>query len=588
MTDEPEVRRTDPGPPSADPDEARSEPGGASGDAADDRPAATAADPEASRSASAVDVTATSAADPEPTPPAADAFEDRDARLRRLLRLPRSRAGIFALLLVLGGAGLASIFGGVSLVMWTETDDFCGRCHSMAPELAAYASGPHRQVTCGECHVEPGIDGWIKAKLNGTRQLAELVLGTYPTPIPPPDHAALPSAKDTCMHCHNVERTALATLKTRTQFTEDEANTRQFVGLMIRPGGGDVFDVDRSVHWHVLREVRYWTPGESAAAIDYVVAVAADGSVREFIAQDQVKVADDVRPDIDRIKAVTHEREMTCYDCHNRVGHPIANPRREIDRDLAAGVVDASLPYLKREAMRVLWGDFPDMAAADRAADRIADFYGRFYPDVAKTKSAQIEDAVARIKVLYRLSATPEMRVTAATYPDHLGHMDSPGCFRCHDGGHFLVQNGVATTQAIPSTCDTCHTFPQIGPVASLPLGVPPETHDDGLWVFNHRGVAPDLDPGGTSCGECHARDYCVNCHATGAVTVDHDEMLLDHARVIRESGNQACAYCHQPVYCARCHADPVLPTTLPPSSGRSGFVPPGPPGLQWPLVPAG
>ncbi len=508
--------------------------------------------------------------------------------VRRAFRLPRSRAGIFALLLALGGAGLAAVYGGVSLVTWTETADFCGRCHSMEPELAAHAAGPHREVTCGECHVEPGVDGWIKAKLNGTRQLAELVLGTYPTPIPPPDHAALPSAQDTCMHCHNVERTALATLKTRTQFTEDEANTRQFVGLMIRPGSGDVFDVDRSVHWHVLREVTYRTPDEDASSIDYVTAVGIDGTVRAFIAQGEIQVADDVGPDIARITASEAERTMTCYDCHNRVGHGITNPRKELDHDLATGVIDASLPYVKREGMRILWGDYPDEAAADRAADAIATFYARFYPEVAARQSAEIADAIARIKVLYRLSATPEMRVTAATYPDHLGHTDYPGCFRCHDGGHFLVENGVATKEAIPSTCDTCHTFPQLGPeVASLPLGEPPETHDDALFVFNHRDIVTDLDPGTQSCGECHARDFCVNCHATGAVGVGHDEMLLDHARVIREAGNQSCAYCHQPVYCARCHADPVLPTTLPPTHLGSTGAAPGPPGLEWALVPS-
>jgi hypothetical protein len=181
------------------------------------------------------------------------------------------------------------------------------------------------------------------------------------------------------------------------------------------------------------------------------------------------------------------------------------------------------------------------------------------------------------------------MKVTAATYPDHMGHLDFPGCFRCHDGGHFLVEDGVATTKTIPSTCNTCHTFPQIGPaVASLPLGEPPSTHRDELFVFNHKDVATSVDPGGQSCGECHARDYCVNCHSTGAVSVGHDEMATNHAAVIREQGNQACAYCHQPVYCARCHAEPVLPVTSPFSHPTTtGFVPET--GLLlWPLQPGG
>ena len=98
----------------------------------------------------------------------------------------------------------------------------------------------------------------------------------------------------------------------------------------------------------------------------------------------------------------------------------------------------------------------------------------------------------------------------------------------------------MATNETIPSTCDTCHTFPQIGPaVASLPLGEPPTTHNDDSCGSSTTRTSPRAwIPGGQSCGECHARDYCVNCHSTGAVTVDHDEMATNHAAVIREQGN--------------------------------------------------
>ena len=515
----------------------------------------------------------------------------------RRLRLPRSRAGLFALLLVLSGIGGVATFSAVSLIQWTETADFCGRCHSMAPELAAYEAGPHANVTCAECHVEPGITGWIKAKLNGTRQLVEMVLGTYPTPIPPPEHTDLPSADDTCAHCHDPLRRALAGLKTRTVFSEDEDNTRQFVGLMVRPGGGDAFDVDRSVHWHILREVSYATPDEDAASIDYVAATQPDGTVREYVSQDKIRVSDDIQPDIDAILAADAEHVMTCYDCHNRAGHSIPNPRTSLDYELSTGGIDATLPYIKREGMRLLWSSYPDEATADLEIEGLRDFYADQYPDVYRTKAAQINSAIDRMQVLYRLTASPEMRVTAQTYPDHLGHTDFPGCFRCHDGGHVLVVDGVATAKTIPSTCNACHTFPQLGPaVASLPLGEPPSTHtSDSLWVFNHKDVAPNLDPGGNSCGECHARDYCVNCHATGAVTVDHDTMATNHAAVIRAQGNQACAYCHQPVYCARCHSDPVLPVTTPflhgppdesaPLPGVTPTPQPATEGAAWPLV---
>ena len=500
------------------------------------------------------------------------------------VRIPRTRRGIFALLLVLGAFAFAGIWTSVSLIHWTETADFCGRCHQMGPELAAYEAGPHADVTCGECHVEPGVEGWVKAKLNGTRQLLQVITGIYARPIPPPDHSALPPVQGTCLKCHSLDRLATANLITRTSFTEDEANTRQFVGLMIRPGSGDVFDVNRSVHWHVLRKVEFWTPVENAEKIDLVAATQEDGTVEEFIAQDQIEVAEDVQPDIDRIKADEKGRTMDCISCHNRAGHSIPNPRRGLDADLSAGRIDPSLPFIKREGMRILWSSYPDVKAADTEVDKLRGFYELQYPDVAAAKSAKIDEAIAQIKVLYRLTATPDMKVTAATYPDFLGHLDFPGCFRCHDGGHHLVKDGVVQKEVIPATCDACHTFPQIGTaVASLPLGEPPATHDDPVYVFNHRNVATSVDPGTQSCGECHARDYCLNCHKTGAVNVKHDEMLTNHAQAIREAGNQSCAYCHQPVYCACCHAEKVLPVTAPFIGGQGS----APEGIRWPLIAA-
>jgi hypothetical protein len=110
-------------------------------------------------------------------------------------------------------------------------------------------------------------------------------------------------------------------------------------------------------------------------------------------------------------------------------------------------------------------------------------------------------------------------------------------------------------------------------------MGEAPATHDDGLWVFNHKEVAVSADPGGTACGACHAQDYCVNCHQTGAVQVSHDDMLVNHAKVTADVGAAACAYCHQPAYCARCHAEPVLPgSNAGPGTSQEE-------GMRWPLV---
>jgi nitrate/TMAO reductase-like tetraheme cytochrome c subunit len=497
--------------------------------------------------------------------------------------LPRSRRGVFGLLLVVGAFAFAGIWTSITLIHWTETADFCGRCHQMGPELVAYETGPHRDVTCGECHVEPGVTGWVKAKLNGTRQLIQVITGLYPQPIPPPEHDALPSTKDTCQVCHSLDRLASAALVARTSFSEDEANTRAFVGLLIRPGSGDTFDEQRGVHWHVLRNVEFLTPEGNAEKIDYVAVTALDGTVREFIAQDQIEIAEDIQPDIDRLKADEKQQTMDCIQCHNRIGHPIPNPRQGLDYDLANSRIDSTLPYVKREGMQILWNGYPDQETAFAEADKLSSFYELEYPEVAASQPAEIDQAIRQIKLLYTLTATPDMKATYSSYPDFMGHMDFPGCFRCHDGGHFLVKDGVATSEVIPSTCDSCHTWPQIGgAVASLPLGEPPETHDDSLYVFNHKDVATSVDPGTQSCGECHARDYCANCHNTGAVNVEHDAMATNHAQVIRDYGNESCAYCHQPVYCARCHAEPVLPVTTITDVPNPSAAPQG---VRWPLI---
>jgi hypothetical protein len=48
----------------------------------------------------------------------------------------------------------------------------------------------------------------------------------------------------------------------------------------------------------------------------------------------------------------------------------------------------------------------------------------------------------------------PQMNVTWGTYPNHIGHMDAPGCFRCHDDLHKTKDGRV-----IKQDCTLCHTF---------------------------------------------------------------------------------------------------------------------------------
>ena len=56
---------------------------------------------------------------------------------------------------------------------------------------------------------------------------------------------------------------------------------------------------------------------------------------------------------------------------------------------------------------------------------------------------------------------------------------------------------------------------------------------------------------------------YCSTCHDSGAIKVDHYQMLYNHAQSVRDAGaTTACAVCHQPSYCDQCYKGDILGPT--------------------------
>ena len=119
-----------------------------------------------------------------------------------------------------------------------ETESFCGQsCHVMAPEFRAHQVSPHSKVACVDCHVGPGAGGWLHAKMNGTRQLIEAVLNSYPRPIPSAiESNRLVTSTSTCENCHATSQAAGPKLRILTSFKDDEANTAIHTVLMMKVG----------------------------------------------------------------------------------------------------------------------------------------------------------------------------------------------------------------------------------------------------------------------------------------------------------------------------------------------------------------
>jgi nitrate/TMAO reductase-like tetraheme cytochrome c subunit len=520
-------------------------------------------------------------------------FLGRTTRLYHKLHLPpvKSRLGILMIVLIVAGIGSVITLVGLKAASYSESSSFCGKCHAMGPELQAYRASAHSELPCADCHVAPGIMGFAKAKIKGTQQLIEVITGSFPKPIPPPDHSELPPVTDTCLKCHSLDSITRnggpIQLVLRPHFLTDKKNTGQMVAVVMRPQGmGNATDSDTSinqgkgVHWHVVQNVTYLSNDPKTQTIDYVNVTNADGSRTQYISASAIQLSNNVLPTIVKMRNSETNHTMTCLDCHNRAGHGAPSPSQALDSALAGGSISRKLPYIKRNAMALLDRDFNTIDAAHTAISGLQFWYQKNYPAIAKQYQSQLTSSIAEIQTIYSGLATPEMKVYSTTYPDNLGHQKSPGCFRCHDGGHYKVVNGAVSTQVIPSTCSTCHTFPQVGgQVTSLMLAGKPASHNNSLWVFGHKSAAAavasarnasiqhekaSVDPAGTTCGTCHEKSYCEACHKSGAINVSHDAMKYNHAAVIRSvGGTTACATCHQTATCAQCHKGNVLKGVL-------------------------
>ena len=130
-------------------------------------------------------------------------------------------------------------------------------------------------------------------------------------------------------------------------------------------------------------------------------------------------------------------------------------PERAVNEQMASGGIPTTLPFVRREAVKALKASYPTQeAAADGIARTLREFYRSQASGVYMTRRQDVEKAVTATTDIYRRSVFPEMNVQFGTYPNNIGHMDFPGCFRCHDDNHKSKDG-----RKISQDCDTCHTI---------------------------------------------------------------------------------------------------------------------------------
>jgi hypothetical protein len=122
---------------------------------------------------------------------------------------------------------------------------------------------------------------------------------------------------------------------------------------------------------------------------------------------------------------------------------------------LADGRVDPTLPWISRESLRLLAEEYPDAATArQRIADELAAFYRADHPAVAAERGEDVTRSATALAEVWGRNVFPAMGVTWGSYPNHIGHENTPGCFRCHDEEHATPEG-----ETISQDCSTCHTL---------------------------------------------------------------------------------------------------------------------------------
>jgi NapC/NirT cytochrome c family protein len=341
-------------------------------------------------------------------------------------------------------------------VQYMDSTSFCGTtCHRvMDPEYTAYQNSPHSRVECVECHIGPGAGWFVRSKLSGLRQVFAVTFHTYSRPIPSPVKYLRP-ARETCEQCHWPQRFTGDKFLVNTSYKDDEKNTPQTDVLVLKVGGR-TFQGLVGIHGHHLSDavrIRYISTDAEREVIPAVYYTDDSGKTVEFISSD-------VKPTQQQLDKGDH-RVMDCVDCHNRPTHAFDLPENAVDKQMSLGRISPDLPYIRKKAVEVLKVNYPTRDVAQQSITREIDkFYQTNYPAVYQAKRTTVEQAAAEVARIYLRNVFPDMRVTWGTHPNNIGHNDSPGCFRCHDGSHTSADG-----QTIPNDCSTCHQILAAGEV---------------------------------------------------------------------------------------------------------------------------
>ena len=214
----------------------------------------------------------------------------------------------------------------------------------------------------------------------------------------------------------------------------------EYSGLGLREG----------IHWHINPNVNieYISEEDKRENITYVK-YTNTGTGEEVIYRS------DNHPIEDSLLAASEPRIMDCIDCHNRPSHNYNSPTVYFDKVMLTGAVSKDIPFIKKVSMEILRETFTSKdTALQKIEAAIKGYYESEHSEYYSKNKELIDNSVASIQNAFSLNTFPEMKVTNDVYPEHIGHLESDGCFRCHNDA-FKSEDG----RVITRDCNLCHTI---------------------------------------------------------------------------------------------------------------------------------
>lgn len=390
---------------------------------------------------------------------------------------------------------LLSSVGSYEAFHYTESVEFCGTiCHKvMKPEYVAYQNSSHARIACVECHVGSGANWYVRSKLSGLYQVYAVLANVYPKPIPTPIKNLRP-ARETCEECHWPEKFYARQLVVERHYLADEYNTEWDISLQMKTGPTySALGLQEGIHWHINPSIK----------VEYI----ATDSIRQNIPwvrytnleTGKTMIFEDEESKLTPEQIASAEvREMDCMDCHNRPSHDYKTPLKFINSAITSGKISKEIPEIKSFAMGILGMDFPTTDSAMKYIEtEINDYYSSNYEDFYSENRDLMANATGAIQDEFSKNIFPEMKVRWNAYHNNIGHLEFPGCFRCHNDRH-VAESG----EAISRDCNLCHSIVAQGVPDTLQVG---SIYDELEFVHPND---PFKDWQEYFCFECHRDLY--------------------------------------------------------------------------------